>query len=339
MLTLKCDSEAQSNRARELISQIEARRGRKLYCLYHDTGMDAQDGINYRTVMEAKVQLKRLGHVDKLSILVESPGGDPSASYALVRVLRRYTDDLEALVVNWAKSAATFVCMGANKILMADDGQLGPLDVQLPDPRGGKSVSALNAFKSLEFLREHVLQALELVVRYYVETYEMDLPHAIENAQPLVSDMVRPLFDQVDPLELGEARRHLAVGEEYSKRIMERYSYRDYTEDQIAETVRTLVWGYPSHGFFIGRNEAANIGLNVERLDDETTELCEEFITTVKRCTGIIVPQTIAQPTVPTVQPITEEEQGGVLHETEGAKKHEVQATTNPDGRTASAGT
>jgi hypothetical protein len=333
MLKLKCDSEAQSKRATELISEIETRRGCKLYCLYHDTGIEAQDGINYLTVTEARTQLKQLGHVDKLSILVESPGGDPSASYALVRVLRRYTDDLEALVVNWAKSGATFVCMGANKILMADDGQIGPLDVQLPDPRGGKSVSALNAFKSLEFLREHVLQALELVVRYYVETYEMDLPHAIEYAQPLVSDMVRPLFDQVDPLELGEARRHLAVGEEYSKRIMERYSYKNYSEDQIAETVRSLVWGYPSHGFFIGRNEAANIGLNVERLDDETTELCEELITTVKRCTGLILPR-VAEAT----PSIAEEEQGGVLHETEGAKKHEVQATTSPDGRAARAG-
>jgi hypothetical protein len=229
--------------------------------------------------------------------------------------------------------------LGSDTIVIADDGQLGPLDVQIPDPRGGRDVSALNAFKSLEFLREHVLEVLELVVRFYVEGYEMDLPHALQNAQPLVSDIVKPLFDRVDALELGEARRHLAVGEEYCKRIMQRYSYKHCPKEQIDAIVHELVWSYPSHGFFIGRNELLSLGLNVERLDDETTELCEELITTVNRCTGISLPEVVTIPdaatTITATPTANNPETIASSNGKEGTNINEVQPTTSTDGAQA----
>ena len=334
MLNTDSTETAKNQRVRELVSAIEEKRGRKLYVLYHNTeSMD--DGISPSSPAEAREVLRKLGHVDKLSVLVESPGGDPNGAYALVRVLRRYADDVEALVVNWAKSGATFVCLGADKIVVADDGQLGPLDVQIPDPRGGRSTSALNAFKSLEFLRQHMLQAIELVVRFYVEGYEMDLEHALQNAQPLVSDMIRPLFGQLKPLELGEARRQLAVGEEYCKRIMQKYSYKHYSKDMIDAIVEELVWSYPSHGFFIGRNELQRLGLNVEGMDDETTELCEELINTVHRRTGMSLPEAqTPQVTVPETT-ATEPQPATASLNQEGTITHEVQATSSPDGTKA----
>jgi len=171
---------------------------------------------------------------------------------------------------------------------MADNAELGPLDVQIPDPKGGRHISALNAFKSLEFLREHLLETFDAVVRYNAEIYRMDLPHAISSATPLVNSLVNPLFAQLDLIELGQARRELAVGEDYSRRAMERYSYKALGRDKIEEIVRQLVWEYPSHGFVIDREEIENLGLNVERLDDKCTQLLESIISAVHSCSGVI---------------------------------------------------
>lgn len=288
MLRISSDSLADHARVREILSKLEEKIGR-VYCLYQDMSSDSvEEQIYWHVVAEARLKLQRVGHLEKLTVLLESPGGNADSAYRLVRTFRRYTDRLEVIVVNWAKSGATLFSLGADKILLSDDGELGPLDSQIGDPDGGRSLSALNAFKSLEFLREHALDASELVVRMYVEGYKMHLPNAISHSRPLVSDMVQPLFNQLDPLPLGEARRYLQVAEEYSKLVMERYSYKHLSKDAIEKIVHNLVWEYPSHGFVIDLELAKKIGLTVERLDDEISELCEKLLSTVRGCVGII---------------------------------------------------
>lgn len=114
----------------------------------------------------------------------------------------------------------------------------------------------------------------------------MDIPFAVEAARPLVADIVTPLYQRVNPYDLGEARRNLSIGEEYSKIVMRRYSYRERIEQDIEKIVSTLVWGYPSHSFVIDVTEAQRIGLKAKLLDQESTELCMKLVTKVDYCYG-----------------------------------------------------
>jgi len=287
MLRIAAKTDQERERVKEIIRAVERARGRRLYCFYQDMRRSVDETIDHDAVVETRRNLQEVGHLDKLSILIESPGGNIDSSFRLARTLRRYADDVEAIVVNWAKSGATFLCLSANSLVMSYDGEIGPLDTQIADPRGGRSISALNAFKSLEFLREHILEALEMLVRYYVEEHNMSLPHAVKSAEPLVSDVVAPLFAQIDPLELGEARRYLALGEHYTRIAMERYSYSHLSRNTRENLIRKLVWSYPSHGVMIDRQEAKRIGLNVIDLDDATSDLLEEMLATAKGCIGM----------------------------------------------------
>lgn len=67
----------------------------------------------------------------QLSVLLNSPGGFIESAYKMILTLRRYVDDIEVMVPRWAKSAATFFCLGANTIYLGTDGELGPLDPQI----------------------------------------------------------------------------------------------------------------------------------------------------------------------------------------------------------------
>ena len=257
------------------------------FCFYQNQGIGEQ--INRDIVIKTRLALKELGHVKKLSILVDSPGGDADAAFHLVRAFRQYADNMEVFVVNWAKSGATFVCLGADKILMGGNGELGPLDVQLTDPRGSLiPKSALNVFKSLEYLQRYAMETLDLTTVLLMLKGNMDIPYAVEKALPFVSCVTSPLYQQVNPMELGEARRHLAVGEEYSKRIMKRYGYSSLSNTKIEVIVKQLVWEYPSHSFVIDLEEAKSIGLNAEVLDEERAKLCEELLSKVKGCFGFL---------------------------------------------------
>ena len=289
MIRIKCDSKEEHDRAVELIARIEGLRDRKLFCLYHEqTSATQYELIDGNTVAFAREAFKGLGHVGKLTVLVDSPGGDADDTFRLIKTFRKYADDIEVIVASWSKSAATIFALGANKILMGSDAELGPLDAQIRNPKTGKMDSALNAFKSLEYLRQYGIELLDIISVLFQTRAGMDYMYAVEAARPLVSDIVTSLYRQVSPSTLGEARRHLAVGEQYGKMIMERYGYADYPPKKIDSILRTLVWNYPSHGFVIDIDEAKRLGLKVEPLSDDCAELCEELLGTVRGCLGVI---------------------------------------------------
>jgi hypothetical protein len=276
-----------SKEVKRLVTEIEGKSQGRFFCFYQNQG--AKEEIDRDTLIRVRSQLSELGHVGKLTVLVDSPGGDADAAFHLVRVFRQSADNLEVIVADWAKSAATLVCLGADKILMGANAELGPLDAQLADPNGSAiPISALNAFKSLEYLQRYTLDTLNLAIILMLQKARMDIPNAIQQSLPFVSCVATPLFQQVEPKQLGEARRHLSVAEEYGERIMSRYGYSSMSKSKIKDIVNKLVWEYPSHSFVIDLKEAQQLGLHVEQLDNERNSLCEALLSEVKGCLGFV---------------------------------------------------
>lgn len=283
MLTI--NSNEKEKDIKDLISKVEEIRGRKLFCLCQNT----EESINGKLWAKVSIALAKLGKIDKLSVLINSLGGDIHCAFRIVNTFYQYTEDFEAIIVFWAKSAATFFCLGAKKMLMSKDAEIGPLDTQLPNPHGGsKPLSAINIFKSLEYLRQYSIETLDNIVKILLVKAEMDVPYALKEARYFVSDIINPLYSQVNPMELGESRRKLAIAEEYSKIIMKRHSYGNLSDTQINEIARQLVWDYPSHDFVIDFDEAKLIGLKVEILDDQCTKFCKDIIGISGGCFGFV---------------------------------------------------
>ncbi len=82
-----------------------------------------------------------------LTLIINSLGGDPLGAERIVRVCREYTKgDFDVMVPRSAKSAATMICLGANKIYMGPTSELGPIDPQY----AGQSVwSVIEAYQNL----------------------------------------------------------------------------------------------------------------------------------------------------------------------------------------------
>ena len=66
-----------------------------------------------------------------LSLILNSRGGSALAAERIINTCRTYSNgDFEVIVPRMAKSAATMICMGANKIWMSPTAELGPIDPQ-----------------------------------------------------------------------------------------------------------------------------------------------------------------------------------------------------------------
>jgi Serine dehydrogenase proteinase len=76
-----------------------------------------------------------------LVLMISSPGGDALAAERIVNICRAYsgTNDYWALVPGRAKSAATIICIGASKIIMAPTSELGPVDPQIIREEDGQT--------------------------------------------------------------------------------------------------------------------------------------------------------------------------------------------------------
>ena len=250
---------------------LAKRRGRSVLCVNR--------AIDSNCVEVARAAADDLDEAGSLTVLLDSPGGEIESAYRMLLALRDKAGDIEVLVPERAKSAAAFFCLGADSIHMGRYGELGPLDPQILDLSGSAiPVSSLATFNSLERLLDYSMESLDAIVQTLLSRAPMDIPQAIEQAQPLFAAIATPLYRQVDPHELGRSGSYLAVSEEYAMRVMKRWAYADSPDDAQRRIARRLVWEYPTHGFVIDLTEAREIGLRVERLDNESDMICKTIL-------------------------------------------------------------
>lgn len=138
-------------RRRKLIRAIETKTERKLLSYVScGRGIDELDAFDLVRLLETVEPGTRV------TLLLDSPGGDVDAAEKMIHVLREActppvgdTSALDVIVPNSAKSAATLIAIGADRILMSDSSELGPIDPQL-QVSGGGSVPVFALIRAYE---------------------------------------------------------------------------------------------------------------------------------------------------------------------------------------------
>ena len=202
---------------------------------------------------------------EELDLVIHSGGGDINLAYQIVQLIRQHTDSMRACVPLYAKSAATLWCLAADRIVMDESAELGPLDTQVLEQKSGKIefVSALNPFKALEQLQRESLVALHASMNMIVPRSGLDMNECLTHAIEFVQATTGMLFDKMDPEKLGEYGRALSIGKEYGKRLLRRYA-ADWDEETKTRALEQLVRGYPSHEYIIDYAELSEMGIPVD---------------------------------------------------------------------------
>jgi hypothetical protein len=172
------------------------------------------------------------GSADKpILLVVDSGGGSISPAYFVAKLCREYSQDrFEVVVPRRAKSAATLICCGADKIHMGSLSELGPIDPQFD------GVPALTLKHSIEHLAE-------LATRY-----------------PSASDMFANYLARSLRIEaLGYYERVAESATHYARLLLKSRRQVQRSESEITATATRLVYAYKDHSFAIDASEAADI--------------------------------------------------------------------------------
>jgi len=214
--------------------------------------------------MIAELSRKRRRRLNVLLILV-TEGGDADAGYKIARCLQEKYKGFLFLVSGYCKSAGTLVALGANQIIVADNGELGPLDVQMSKPDELMQLqSGLTATAALEALDKSAYSSFE---RFFLTTIAnggggISTRTATHIAVQMASALYAPIYGHVDAMHVGEAGRALAIAEKYGERLLRK------SQNALPGALGLLTTSYPSHGFVIDRREAKSLFRRVREPDD-----------------------------------------------------------------------
>jgi hypothetical protein len=190
-----------------------------------------------------------------LDLLLHTGGGDVDAAEKLISIVRTRvgTGCLRVIVPDFAKSAGTLMAVGADRIVMSDTSELGPIDPQinLTDGRGN---------------------VIRHSVQTYLDAYEAHSAALLKNPNDVVA---RLMLDKLDPaiVKLFEAVRNRAriFAEDQLKQGMLKAGGGNSSFTAVAASlIDTKRW--LSHWQMISWQDARKIGLTVDYLDPASDE-------------------------------------------------------------------
>ena len=210
-----------------------------------------------------------------VDLWLDSPGGSARDAYKIALLLRSIACRIRVVIPDYAKSAGTLLSLVADEIYMGPAAELGPLDVQLDyEKNPGMRVSALDRIGNLNEITEaarDIVLGLGGEVRYKTR---LGRAETVSVMAGLASSLLSPLVSQVDPTILHQSNRMLKEAAEYGKRLM--LTREDCPRDLAMSLPDRLTKDYPTHGYAISLDEAAELGLPVKPIGEY--EFCEQVI-------------------------------------------------------------
>ena len=220
------------------------------------------------------------------AVFVATYGGLPESAYRMARELRRLYEKVTYLVFGECKSAGTLMVLGGNEIVVDDEGELGPLDMQTSkDDDLFRLSSTLNASRAMQ---EIAAQAYTSFDGWFITVLRksggrITTATAADIAAKLAVGLYAPLMEKLDPAVIGEHARMVESAIEYAYMLCPPLVH----EGAVAK----LVFGYPTHGFVIDREELAQLFTSVSGVPvvREPTEAEERLAALLDRCRADIV--------------------------------------------------
>jgi Serine dehydrogenase proteinase len=221
---------------------------------------------------------KRKTKRTNLLLFLTTEGGTADCAYRIGRWLQDaygVNGKITIVVAGWCKSAGTLICIAAHKLLIADTGELGPLDVQIAkadeiwERSSGLVVEA--AFQKLQqesfkLFFNHLMDIKEEAGRITFKT-------AADIAAQLAIGQTSDIFAKIDPLTVGEDYRSNLIAEQYAIRL--NLVSNNLVQSSRVDALDMLLRGYPSHGFVIDREEASRLFTDVAAPAGKIAELAQ----------------------------------------------------------------
>ena len=245
-----------------LIKQIENQRSSKLISYITGDRAPFTTQIADDAVRIIRKHLDAIGGQDRISLFLYSKGGDMVTPLRLCRLIREYSDNFEVLIPYRAYSAATLICLGADKIIMGKSSELSPID-----PSTGHPFNPIDPSDPKKQKRFTI--SVEDLTSYFLLAKEKA---EVRNEQMV--NVFNELANKIHPLALGNVYRGYRMIRDLAKKLLLLHMDKERDKHRMDEIIKKLTEELCIHGYLITRDEAKReIGLNVEQPEEALERL------------------------------------------------------------------
>ncbi|GFP42599.1 hypothetical protein HKBW3C_01723 [Candidatus Hakubella thermalkaliphila] len=244
----------------ELIRKIQDSRDSKV--LVYFTGdrrpfssQIAEDAVLplYKHLLALKVAES---NTERIDLFLYTRGGDVGVPWRIVTMIREFCSEFSVLVPYKAHSAGTMVALGADRIVMGKKAELSPIDPTLVRAVIGEAtvpppeISVEDVSSYISFMRER----------------------ANITDQSALAQVVSQLASHLTPLTLGSVNRQYSHIRLVARKLLTSRKEK-IEEGRIGSIIQALTEKMYSHGHAIGRMEATELGLPVDKPDENLETL------------------------------------------------------------------
>lgn len=243
---------------KELYEIIEKERGSKVLLFYTGDKPNMETRIAGACIPKFVEQLDRIGDVSKITLLLDTNGGDVITSWNIINLIRQFCKKLEVIVFSKAMSGGTLMCLGADSIMMTKQATLGPIDPSILTAFNPQ-VEGRRIFVSVEDINGY----LELAKKSLEDGTKMALVEAFKS-----------LTSNVHPVLLGSTFRSMGQIRMLAEKLI---SHQVKDAAKAESIVSFLCSGAGSHDYTIDRIEAKSLGLAIEKPTQDFYNLLKEL--------------------------------------------------------------
>jgi hypothetical protein len=207
-------------------------------------------------------------------LMLATYGGSAETAYRICRCLQRHYPQehgkITLFVDSFCKSAGTLIALGVDELVMSEAAELGPLDVQLSKPDELEEwMSGLTPIQALATLRTEAFKTFE---QFFLDIrrrsgFQITTRTAANIAARLATGLFSRIYEQLDPMRLGEYGLAMMIAENYGTRLA-----RSNLQE---ESLSRLIADYPTHDFVIDRDEAGDLFQRVRAPTSEEERLAQ----------------------------------------------------------------
>jgi ClpP class serine protease len=227
-------SNLQTDDISKLIREIEKLRASKVIVYITSDNVQFPSMVALDTYKYFLTILNEFKNPSKITLLLNTKGGNLEAPWPIVNLIREYTQFFEVIILNEALSAGTLIALGADKIVMLPQSHLSPID---PSKNvDGRMIEIEDIMGYISFIKEKV---------------------GISE-QSALAELTKELTKEITPTLLGSVNRAHSLIRRLAKQLLDLHKER-LPEKQSKEIIQNLTQELYFHGHRINRKEAKEI--------------------------------------------------------------------------------
>jgi len=219
----------------EPIKQIETLRDSKVLVF-------AASHLELELLPNLYEQLKQIGKVDKLDVVIHCRGGEVNAARRIALLLRDFCQQLSFIVPYYCQSSGTILTLAADEILAGELAMFSPIDPHLHGGSAAEEASSISC------------QDIRMMGEMSQDWFGVDANEARQQSLALLCESIFP------PTLTAFYRTTLEL-QTIAEQLLQ-FQHPDKTVDERIAIIDKLLFGYHSHDYGITSQEMSALGLN-----------------------------------------------------------------------------